>query len=546
MGSARRARRGREAADPAHGSEDVDRRWSHPFGNPDGSRADIGDVLDDFVDFHGDPMFGAVATRADDARVRVIAGRMGAGKTVYMRRLHNHQARSESVFAARIQQNPPSTEVIVRACQWFPERYLASKWKQLWRCAVLRSLATHLLAEPQLRRYLTEEQERSLRRGRYVPLIDAVHRPRSVYTELQTIIAQARSGHHLTTFIDDPRWEELEDVLSELLACTPPVFFYIDAVDEEFSSAPMYWLRCQRGLFDQTMRLLRDPRFGGRLHLVACIRDIVLSSIYRDEHAPRYHGEPHIRVLSWGGGTIRVLLRHKLHKLSRHHLLRPDEPDLIVRWLGLEQIPNVRRGVTERTLDYLLRHTRLIPRDIVSLGNALCLETLRHGARGSSALQPEVLRRVVSKAAQRFGASQLAQCANQITADMMPREAAVHGYSDSYTSSHEYAETVQRQLRDIIGVIGVDRFGYKDLVELRRAGHEVFAGATDVPSVLWQNGLLGYAASDHRFRFYSLHDIDDFEVSEDEQEYAFHPIVLDSVRGMTSTAEHPVHPYVRE
>ena len=33
-----------------------------PFGNPDGSRAPIERVLHDFVDFHGDPAFGALAT----------------------------------------------------------------------------------------------------------------------------------------------------------------------------------------------------------------------------------------------------------------------------------------------------------------------------------------------------------------------------------------------------------------------------------------------------------------------------------------------------
>ena len=53
-----------------------------PFGNPDGARADLAEVLDDFVDFDGNPAFGDLATRADDAKVRVVAGKLGAGKTV--------------------------------------------------------------------------------------------------------------------------------------------------------------------------------------------------------------------------------------------------------------------------------------------------------------------------------------------------------------------------------------------------------------------------------------------------------------------------------
>jgi type II secretory pathway predicted ATPase ExeA len=80
-----------------------------PFGNPDGSRAPIENVLEDFVDFHGNPAFGALATPADDATSRVIVGRLGAGKTVYLRRLRSFQARQESVYADHPQQSLPST-----------------------------------------------------------------------------------------------------------------------------------------------------------------------------------------------------------------------------------------------------------------------------------------------------------------------------------------------------------------------------------------------------------------------------------------------------
>ena len=49
-----------------------------PFGNPDGSRADIEDLISEFVDFGGDPAFGHLATRANDSMVRVIVGKLGA------------------------------------------------------------------------------------------------------------------------------------------------------------------------------------------------------------------------------------------------------------------------------------------------------------------------------------------------------------------------------------------------------------------------------------------------------------------------------------
>ena len=115
-----------------------------PFGTPDGARADFDTVVNDFVDFEGNAAYGALSTRPDDAAVRVIVGRLGAGKTVYMRRLSDYQAHVPSVYADHPQQNLPATEVIVRASDWF-ERMLTERWTQLWGRAILRALATHLL-----------------------------------------------------------------------------------------------------------------------------------------------------------------------------------------------------------------------------------------------------------------------------------------------------------------------------------------------------------------------------------------------------------------
>ena len=100
-----------------------------PFGNPDGARADLAEVLDDFVDFDGNPAFGDLATRADDAKVRVVAGKLGAGKTVHLRRLQEFQGRQESVYADVPQQGLPTTEAIVKVAFFrranFRKRYHA-------------------------------------------------------------------------------------------------------------------------------------------------------------------------------------------------------------------------------------------------------------------------------------------------------------------------------------------------------------------------------------------------------------------------------------
>jgi len=109
------------------------------------------------VDFGGSPAFGALATRADDSTVRIIAGKLGAGKTMYMRRLQGFQSHQDSVYADAVQQNLPKTEVVVRACQWFSGQVLVEKWMQIWDRAILRSLASHLLLRPELRARIPDD-----------------------------------------------------------------------------------------------------------------------------------------------------------------------------------------------------------------------------------------------------------------------------------------------------------------------------------------------------------------------------------------------------
>jgi hypothetical protein len=500
-----------------------------PFGNPDGSRALIERVRSDFVDFGGDPSFGALATRADDSMVRVIVGKLGAGKTVYMRRLQDHQSRQGSVYADVPQQSPPSTEVIVKACQWFSGQVLVEKWMQIWSRAILRSVASHLLLRPELRPQVPDDTREDLERD-YRRLLGEMRRPRTIYNQVREVINQHDTAHQLTRFLDDPLWDDLEDLLGEVIARCRPMYFYLDAVDEEFSHAPMYWLKCQEGLFYHVMRMLRDHRFGGRLHVVIAIRDIVMSSVYHSEHAPRYYNEPHIRVLGWDRSALLFLLQDKVRRLPPELRMRqPAGGDVTLRdWLGLASVTN-EWGSRERIEEYLIRHTRLIPRDVVSLGNELAEAVLRAKRARRTALSEDDLKQVVLRCAKRFGDSQLAQCANQVSSDLMPLGAASHTYSELYTSTQSYIGGVLEEMRSIVRLIGAVRFPRGDLESLRAIANPHFEGATDVGSVLWLNGLLGYVGDGDRESFYTLGDVEDFQLPADVDTYVLHPCLASSV-----------------
>ncbi|HLK02245.1 MAG TPA: serine/threonine-protein kinase, partial [Streptosporangiaceae bacterium] len=503
-----------------------------PFGNPDGSRADIEDVISEFVDFGGNPAYGHLATRANDSMVRVIVGKLGAGKTVYLRRLQDFQAHQESVYADVPQQSLPKTEVVVKACQWFSDRVLVEKWMQIWERAIMRSLASHMLRHPELRYQLRDEQAAEMEQS-YARLLEDFRRPRSIYSEVRDIVNQRHTAHQLSTYLDDPLWDDLEDLLGEVIRQCKPVYFYLDAVDEEFSHAPMYWLKCQEGLFYQVMRLLRDQKLGGRLHVVVCIRDIVMSSVYRSEHAPRYYNEPHIRILTWDRNALLYLLQQKLQRLPPSLLMRRAStgPPTIRDWLGVNgHWPGPDGDGTIK--DYLLAHTRLIPRDIISLGNELSEEVLRQKQAGHDELPPAALQAVVQRCAKRFGDSQLAQCANQISSDLMPENAALHDYSELFTSTQAYISGVQEDVRSFVRLIGVDRFSRADLVALQEVVDLHFEKATNLASVLWQNGLLGYVDENGRRRFYSMGDVEQFHFPPDVGTYVLHPCLVHAVGGI--------------
>ena len=211
---------------------------------------------------------------------------------------------------------------------------------------------------------------------------------------------------------------------------------------------------------------------------------------------------------------------------------RSTNGDVTIRdWLGINgDWPGPDGSGTVE--DYLLSHTRLIPRDIISLGNELSEEVLRQKHTGHAGLSPAALDDVVGRCAKRFGDSQLAQCANQVSSDMMPKDAARHNYAEVFTSTEAYIRDVQEDIRRFVRLIGVDRFPRADLEAMQDIANPHFGEATDLASVLWQNGMLGYINEAGQRRFYSLGDVEEFHLPPEVGTYVLHPCLVRAVGGI--------------
>lgn len=515
-----------------------------PFGPADGSRADLNAIRRDFVDFADQPVLDDLASRANDRSARLIVGKKGVGKTIYLKRFHDDAHREESVYApGQIQHDVPATEDVIRVCELYPASLAAEGWRWIWARAILRALVSHLLRVHELSQQIHADDLRELEKG-YSSLLGRMRRPRSVYAEARAIVIGATSRDRLAKELRNPEWDDLEEHLGEILNDVPPICFYLDSVDEQFGNAPLYWLQCQKGLCHAVLELYRDARFGNRLHVVVSVRDLVRSSLMSGEHATRHHGARHIRVLEWDHPTIQYFMQEKVRRLLPRFRMDPDAGG-IMGWLGRNELYNPARGVWERLEDYLLRHTRQIPRDVVQIGNQLSYAVVDAKRRGERELSDAAIRRAVGVVSKTCADEQIAVCANHLASDTMPPDAGRGGFSDFYTSEI-YSRGVQGEIEDLIKSVGIDRFPLERLKKaLAEVDGQILRSHDNPLQVLWLNGLLGYDPPDEtqrRSHFYGAVDVADYELPDSLDQYVFHPIVGHKVR-ITAAGKDPVRPF---
>jgi hypothetical protein len=493
-----------------------------PFGNPDAARADLSELRGGFLPLTT-PMW-----RTGD-RARVIVGRKGSGKTLYLRTMQAAAALNHSIYADAVSVVSPSTHEVARVSSMYPAQQLVEAWARLWRAAILRAVTSHLLNAQALRNTIDDGDATQLRL-----LYSALGRdstiPRPIAAELNDVLHECSSLGALERHLTNRSWDELEYHLAHALKSTPPVWFWLDALDEEFEQAPAMWLACQKGLFYETMRLTRDPRVGARVRVTIAVRDLVFSSLMDSEHATRYSSTPLIRRLNWDFETIRELLRWKVSNLSSESFANPEARPTVANWLGVERVETP-DGASEDVESFILRHTRLLPRDIVILGNDLHELVSSARARGEGVSQGDLLT-TVRRAAALMGNEQVAISVNRMAADFPPPPSSYEQapYSGIYGASANRQEVIRSSVRRALESRADSTLDEPTLVQLGRAlavGEET---PSDVLSILWQAGLLGYVNSDGERIFYGDDRFDDLTLERGRETYVFHTVLKAALR----------------
>ncbi len=174
----------------------------------------------------------------------------------------------------------------------------------------------------------------------------------------------------------DPIWNSIESIVLDAISTSTPLFAFIDALDDNYSDAPAASIDAQLGLVTWILRKIVDFNVGNRIHVVITVRDVVYAALLDGPNGQRYNDRQHIRCLDWDEQSSRYYLEHKISSLSKEFRAGPPKADSpFATWLGFSEIANPKRGDNhEKVADYILRHTRFLPREINEIGNNLSRE----------------------------------------------------------------------------------------------------------------------------------------------------------------------------
>jgi hypothetical protein len=500
-----------------------------PFGQPDGSHGDPQKTDLGLVKFPRN--FGDLSREPSESGLRVVVGTMGAGKSLFLRRMRLFQSDNKSVHAAQPESSSSpelTTHQIIKAAQLYPRSTSSEHWRLIWNRAIIRSAVSHVLN-------LVTSNIKSVQgaiyrmRNDYKTVLNCGKSSFSPMKSVSEIIDRFGDSYDsMQKHLSDSLWNDIEQDLSLLIENSKPIFLYIDAIDDNYKYAPAYWINCQRGLFIEVDALAKSER---RLHVTIALRDVVYNSIIQNETGLRHKDSIMIAHLEWNFDRAKYFLREKVQQLPDIYFSNP-ESKTVSSWLGRESISNKRRNVEEDIEFYLLRHTRFTPRDIVTLGNSICeIQGLK---LDDSKLSDLEVRSVVHYNARDFAKNQLGQVLNQIMTDVMPWNAARLGFSEHYITEYG-SESMIGEIIDCLKRSSSEEFSLKSAKSIEKYSKSRFSKEARLLDVLWQNKVIAFWDKEvSQYQFFDRIKANEITLPVSDS-YMFHPILLDIISDLELT-----------
>lgn len=259
---------------------------------------------------------------------------------------------------------------------------------------------------------------------------------------------------------------------------------------------------------------------------------------------------PHVRLLRWDARLIAEFLALKVKRLSDDFVVARIEPAADVQaavaaWLGTATVKNEARNRDEDATQYILRHTRLIPRDIVTIGNFLARETLAAKQSGEQRVSDERIRMAVAESARLAAGEELQWCGREILSRQLAERHGVHERRE-LVQDEDAAFRTTDALSTLLTGCASDVLESSRLQTLEREAQERFKAPVAVGAMLWKHGLIGWGTSHEGPFIFSLRATHtSAEAPPGGSHVAFHPILIDSL-GLDPVGPRPVLPFAAE
>jgi hypothetical protein len=485
------------------------------------------------------PVGPAHAARARSA-ARVVYGRRGTGKSHRLKSMAAECIDRGDVSAGRPDNNPPSTE-FVKDIAMRAGSDAQDVWEALWTKSILLAGASQVLSahwgDPATVRLAAS----------YRLLLDHPEQPRSrrrtPYSMANWLLSRFQTPTAIRTFSKKIEWNTFEDELSLCLDVFSPVHFFLDGIDEVEHRDPVGWMACQQGLLAAVTRLasMNDWR---HLRTVVAMREGQVNVLISGNNGEKWKDSPYLEPLVWDGVDCRRFLEEKIDRLDQKWLSEPKDPDPIRRWLGVTEIHNGALNVVESAASYILRHTMLVPRDIVVMGNTVSweIDRLSSEQRASPDARVEAIRRGVHVAAQ-----QVANTAMGIAAVEMARAAYTLVEGTAPITGDTVQSTLRTRLIALLSQVPCDRPSLAQISRLiGQLDDELGAGVGDQAfASLWRLRVIGVSTEGSGASFYGWSAFDSDALPMVDR-YVFHACIPHLCRvhdaEMATVGPLPVYP----
>jgi hypothetical protein len=519
---------------------------AYPFGSPDASNE--ASAPSPFITVDGSPDdVGAVKTDvAPD--VRVLVGRMGAGKTRCLVEMRKQLEAAGDCQLTPIEFDLPSLTYVTRLAEDLAiepvER--AEVWRKIWRRAIVRAAMSHTPVpvserdsadEPGTLDDCREGMDRSLECDSGVP--------RSIYADFGGILRDHATVAQLRAFLDNPGWDRVDYRFEQLMQRREkPLCFFLDSGEEDSAHAPRYWLWCQLGLVKSVLHFAQNDRLADKLRIYVAIRDQTWAEL-RAGRPLMFEQHPRVRQLRWGPRSAAQFLAEKLRQLPDDYLLGArsgtDPESLVSAWLGTATVSHYRGAATESVTVYLLRHTRLIPRDVVSIGNLLTVEVLAARRRGDEEVPERCIQNAVAESARLSANEELQACALEIIARQL---ASARNAADRrrIVPDEDAGSRMLDGMKELLARCVEDVVEREKLNGIDAAATERLGSVISLTDILWRRGLIGWSDDrDGPFTF-RVNGSSSLPSRNRATFIAVHPCLVDEL-ALEPIGENPVVPF---